>query len=376
MKKIYALLLLTFIFTGRVVAQDSDDSAPIKKEKDSIDLFFDYLNKIRNAIDTNNGSFFSDNFDPVTVDSILLSAPNNSHKEEYRVGLLKGLQSFVSKLHFAINSGSYYDFINYYRNTTDSSYYALFRLYSEGEGINYHKFKIKPSEDSFLIEDVYIFLTGEFLSTSLSYTFKNTFLNDSEKDADLYQKFLVLRNMGMNKKAFQVADRIKDSAFINKSFLVLKAHSAASMGDEVYTACLKEVLERYPKDPSLLLISLDYFYMVKDFNNLFRALDDLKSYTDDDFLNFFRGNYAFEIGEFEMAKESFEYVVEQYPTFFSADFMLLLTYNKLNENKEAVKLLSSLVESGYDKDELIDMVKTDMNQFYKSSDFKSWKKQR
>lgn len=376
MKYSFTILLFCIISAGKLFAQEGDDSQPVTIEKDSLDAFLGYVSKIRNAVDINDGSFFSENFDTNTIDSILLSVPDIEHKESYRNGVIKGLGSFISKLHFSINNGNYYDFINYSINKQDSTYYALFRYFSHNEGINYHKFIIKPVNNSFVIQDIYIFLTGEYLSSMLSHTFKNTFLNDSEKDSDLYQKFLVLRNMGMDKKAFQVADKIKDSAYINKTFLVLKARAAEAVNDDLHIKCLKDVLERYPGDNSLLLLSLEYYYKTKDFNNLFRSLEDLELYTDDDFLKYYEGTYAYEIGEFQMAKEAFEYMVEEYPSFYSAGFMLLYTYGELNENQEAIHQLNNLVEDGYEKNYLIEVVKTKMNDFYKSSDFKHWKKQR
>lgn len=335
--------------------------------------FIDFAQHLNEAMIGNKSSFFIDHFDKETVNLILSETPDTTHTKLYKNKIIKELRVFVGKIHMSVNSGSFYDFISY---TTDENniHYATFRLYSETVGINYHQYIIKPAGTSYVIQDIYILHTGEYVSKTIVNSFSTSFVKNSEKDKDLYQKFITLKNMGLDKKAYQIAEKIKDSAFINKSFLILKANAASAVSDEAYVKSLEEVLTRYPKDACLTLISLDYFYLVKDFNNLFRAIDDLEDYTNDDFLEYFRGTYAYEIEEFYMAQEAFEYVAKAFPSFVTADIMLLHTYTKLNNTPKALELLDTMVEDGIPKQKLIKYIKTDIHDFYKTKDFKRWKR--
>ncbi|GLB49989.1 tetratricopeptide repeat protein [Neptunitalea lumnitzerae] len=368
--KIKTLLFICYVlFIQLSGAQEGEDVS----QTDSLDVFFKYVQNLNDAIETNDQDFIIDNFDTNTIDKILSQSPDSTNSL-YKRAITVGLKSFTHKLYTSISTGSYYDFINYSDGDTEDSYYALFRLFSEDTGINYHQYKISKQDSTYVINDVFILLSGEYLSATLGNTFRNSFVKNSDNDKNLYNKFIVLKNMGMDSKAYEVAKKIKDTTYLSKSFLILKAKAAATVSDDDYKQCLKDVLERFPSDPNLALLSLDYYYMDKDFNNLFRAIDQLENYTDDDFLRYLKGNYAYEIEEFHLAQESFEYIVDNYPTFLSAELMLIQTYDKLKNNKGVVTLLDDLISDGYSKDDLIDYVKTDITDFYKSKDFKSWKR--
>ncbi|GLB53751.1 hypothetical protein NBRC110019_27920 [Neptunitalea chrysea] len=344
------------------------------KQKDTLSLFLNYVEKLSNAFDENDQDFFINSFSKKTIDSIIPDNTDQKYVDVYRKAVKTGLKTFVAKLYMDMGNGSYYDFINYSRTEEENSYHAMFRLYNEDTGINYHQYRISLKDSTFIINDIFTLLDGDFLSESLKTTLNNSYKRDSDKDADLYKKFLVLKNMGLDSKAYSVAKKIKDTTFLNKIFLILKAQAASEVSTNEYIKCLKDILKKYPSDPSLTLLSIDYYYLSNDFNNLFRALEHLERYTNDDFIKYMVGNYAYEIEDFHLAQESYEYIVKNYPTFLSAELMLLHTYNKLNSNKEAIKVLDNLLQNGYTKKQLINFVKTDINDFYKTKDFKSWKR--
>ncbi len=367
MKKTFCYILCC-LYCLQLIGQEQTTTP-----QDSKQSFFSFLESIENAIDLNKEDFIAKHFDSTTVNKIIASAPAEKNASLYKMTITNGLKSFVNRIYYRERNGSHYDFINYSQEN-DSIFYALFRLYSVEEGINYHQYKIKLADEQFLIEDIYILLTGQYISESITNSFQNVYKTESKTDLDLYQKFLVLSNTGRKKKAYEVICKIKDSTLLNKQLLVLKSKAASAVSEDAYKNAIKEILQKYPQDPCTTLLSIDYYYLAEDFNNLFRAIDALELYTDDDFLRYFKANFAFEIEEYHMAKEHYEYITKNFPSFIEADIMLLHTYYQLNENQNAIHLLSNLVSEGVPKKELVDLVKTDLHDFYKSKDFKTWKR--
>ncbi|WP_143106344.1 tetratricopeptide repeat protein [Pustulibacterium marinum] len=365
------LLLIILIFS---YCSSYGQEEPIQTEEiDTLTHFFNFIDEISTAIDKNDREFIFKHTDSTTIEKILTKVPDTLYKDIYKKEIEKGYAALTTNMHNAINAGEYYNFINYTRDD-DNTFYALFRYFSNDSGLNYHQYIATYKDDKFILKDIYILLTGQDFSDMLANSFNNSFNSESKTDADLYKKFLVLKNLGLNEKAFKVAEKITDTTIIDRTFLILKSQSASEYSDQAYTESMLEILEKYPQDPCITLLSIDYFYLKKDFNNLFRAIDDLEIYTDDDFLKYFKANYAFEIDEFYLAKENYEYIIKEYPSFVEADVMLLHTYHELDEPENAITLLSNMVNDGYSKKDLIDLVKNDMNDFYKTKTFKNWKK--
>lgn len=362
-----------FIICCILLVYTNANAKSVTQVQDSLTPFFTFVENLDNAVDTNDDQFLVTHFDRGTIEAILAKVPSNGNSNHYKTSINNGLQSFVNKIYLQQENGSHYDFINF-STDTDSIYYALFRLYSLDEGINYHQYKIKATPEKFIIQDIYVLLTGQYISESIINSFQNVYKIESTSDFDLYQKFLVLSNTGRKKKAYEAICKIKDSTLLNKQLLVLKSKAASAVSEQAYKDAIEEILQKYPQDPCSTLLSIDYYYITKDYNNLFRAIDALELYTDDDFLRFFKANFEFEIEEYHLAKENYKYITETFPSFLEADIMLLHTYNQLHENQNAIHLLSNLVTDGIPKKELVNLVKTDLNDFYKTKDFKTWKR--
>lgn len=368
MKKKYCYLFC-WLWCLQLIGQTETQTTNTQTTQD----FFAFIESLENAIDLNDDAFMVEYFDSTTVNQIVAKAPSKKHISLYKNTINKKLKSFINTIYEKERSGSHYDFINYSQEN-DSIFYALFRFYSNEEGINYHQYKIKLVSEKFQIQDIYILLTGQYISESITNSFQNVYKTESKTDVDLYQKFLVLNNTGRKKKAYEVICKIKDSTLLNKQLLVLKSKAASAVSEEAYKEAIKDILKKYPQDPCSTLLSIDYYYLTEDYNHLFRAIDALELYTDDDFLRFFKANFAFEIEEYRMAKEHYEYITKNFPAFLEADIMLLHTYHQLDESKNAIHLLSNMVAEGVPKKELVDLVKTDLHDFYKTKDFKTWKR--
>lgn len=77
---------------------------------------------------------------------------------------------------------------------------------------------------------------------------------------------------------------VKDREKLSRGLLILKAQVALKYSEDSYIETMEYLLKKYPNDPSIALMSVDYYYTKKDFNAVFKALDILEETTGEDFL--------------------------------------------------------------------------------------------
>src|SRR5690606_9422703 len=106
------------------------------------------------------------------VDSKLLKTIHDEN--EFDRGLKTGLIEFPKKIISLFEIGSFYDMVNYRYDEETQTYHMLFRLFQMDEGINYHDYKVSVVNDEFMFDDMYIYLSGEYISDTFTRIFEYT----------------------------------------------------------------------------------------------------------------------------------------------------------------------------------------------------------
>lgn len=362
------------------------------EENDSkvIELGDNILNAIfESDVDAYISFFDTSAFTDIMMEGIKEDPSTKDFRRGFLSGLKEGIAAIPKKIIKEIEAESYYDLVNYRYDEDAKTYFMLFRIYSPETGVNYHDYRVSKLNNKFVFNDIFIYLSGEELSKTYRrfyiYNLPRKSLLDlfGENNAD---EFLVmieavtLYNNGEFIKAHEKLKNIGGDLKNDKFVLIIKAICASNVSDDEYEKSLKTIAEIYPDDSSLFLTQIDYHIMNENYDTAMTLVDKLKTDTDDDFLNLFKGNIEYERKNYEKSIEYFKNISDNYPDFFEGHSSYLACLSITQKFNECIELLSFLVEDGYEKPDLIAFVEElDENgenifeDLAKSDLYKKWK---
>ncbi len=346
-------------------------------------------------LETNPAGFMS-KFDTSYIsESIKLTESTIEDAEKYKKGFLsgimEGLKGFSSKISSQTEIGAYYDFVNYRYDSEAQTYFMLFRFFDSESGVNYHDYKVVQNEDTWMFNDIYVYLSGEFFSETFSRVFKfssNIFANDISSDINstkLGKAFVDFR-AGNYQNAYDILDVLTEEKELSKQkFLhVMKIQMAKMLGGEEYMNAIEGLKNNFESDPTIYLTLIDYYIMKEDYSVAYDLLDNLQVETSDDFLNYIKGNLAFLKGDYAEAELYFNYMIENYVDFYLSYFMNVSALTLQQKFDETIVVLDSIIEVfDYDKNGLIEFIESveedgsnELEDLVNSKAYKKWKKQR
>ena len=330
----------------------------------------------------------------ITKDDDTLNEDKDSKlfRKGFVKGLLNRMDEYPKKIAAEVQKDSYYSFISYRYDSLTMTYYALFRLFSIEGGVNYHDYRLSLVDGKFKFSDVYIYLSGEHLSQTFSrmYTLgkpKKKMLglfNVKKYSAfDELSKALSIYHFGGYKKAYNIIENIEDDITKAKFLLIIKSEIASHISDELYTASLEELKNRFPNDPTIYLTQIDYHIYKKEYYEAIDLLDKLQNETQDDFLYYLKANIALEDKNYDVALDYYNYIITNYPGFVEGYVGVLTTYVSRKEFPNAIEVLDTIINEGYDKKELINFVEEKdelgfniLEPLMKEKVYKKWKRKK
>ena len=127
---------------------------------------------LQNTLHQSDSEWYSSKLNgAMFFDELFKSTPEIKPEEEFARGYVDGLsmslEAFPKKIISDIENGAYYDFINYRYDPYLQTYFVLFRLYDPVSGLNYHDYKLVKIDDDIQFSDMYVYLTGEYLSNTI-----------------------------------------------------------------------------------------------------------------------------------------------------------------------------------------------------------------
>lgn len=380
--------LSTIMFAQNFAANDSiNDAAVVKFGEQLEDSFY-----------KKSSDFFSDHFDrDGFITKIVLSEEDtNGNKEmkkfnaSFKVGFFSKFDAFPLKIIESIEKETSYDIVNYYYSDGEQKYHLLFRMFSEDEGLNYHDYQLNYTNGKFLIEDLYIYTTGEYLSETLRQLYLISIPQKYMDDMDMSKEsistiFFILSYKKLiekqeYKKAFDLLNDLKGDIRNQKIYYTLKIQVASEVNDVYYMEAIDELLKKFPEDPSTQLMAVDYYVMLKDYNATMSALNALQAATGDDFVEYVKGNIAWEFEDYEGAEKAYGYIMNEYPSYEMAKMSLLYLYDFLEKHEDNILLLNKMMASeAYTKQDLIDFIDDKTNELEhlpKAAIYKKWKEKK
>lgn len=289
-----------------------------------------------------------------------------SFKKGYVQSMKTIVKSFVEEINADLSQDSYYDFIDYYYDYDIKKYRLLFRLFSEETGLNYHDYVLTFRAGEFLVADMYVYTTGEFLTQTLNRFYRSSLpksflskLIKSQDDIDFeaFNDALKAKRNENFQKAFTAISRIKGALKHDKTYHYVAIEIASNLGEKVYLEALSNMVEDYEDDPTMSLSCIDYYLFKEEYSKALEALDILQEATGDSFLNYLRGNIAYNAANYELSALSYEKIIAEYEEYYNAHTSLLSAYTKMKLYQKCIPLLNTLLqEEVYDKATLITFV--------------------
>ena len=307
----------------------------------------------------------------------------------FRTGMGEGIKSLPEKISQTTANGGYYDYINYSYDEDAKTYTVLFRLFSDQEGLNYHKYQLAKFNEKIHFEDIYVYATGEKLSeTSRKLFFASLPKNILQKiihreDAPDMEHLINASThikSGQYTMAFDNLKKVEGRLKNERIFHVLKITTAAQLSDEEYIQALTEMKNTFGNDPTMNLLSIDYHFLKGEYDKAMESVDNLEASTGDNFLDFYRGNIYQYKGDHENAIAFYDKVIENYPDYYNASLNQLVSYSYIGKFDECVTILEKLTSEDFFPEDLISYVEDPgleetsiLQPLMDSKDYQTWK---
>ena len=306
---------------------------------------------------------------------------NKNFESSYQKKIRSFPQNFINE----VNQGALYNFVSYYFDQYDGTYYLIFRYYSQQSGLDYHEYRLVEKQGAVVIDDIYVYSTNQKLSDTLKLYYlghvpKNILAPLTKKPDYKYvlmlKNFVDSNNNNELKKAYKHIKLLNNSLKKEDRFVAtLKLNLSSQISEEEYFESMEDILNKFPVDPSIRFLAMEYHFLNKDYGKVQQCLINIQKHTNDKFIDFEKANLAFAAKDFERAKMYYENMVKNYPNFLLPKFSLLVVYDQLNDFPTAVLLLEDILNtSSFKKKNLAQRVKDQLPKFAASSNFKAWQK--
>ena len=286
---------------------------------------------------------------------------SQNFRKGFKGGADQGVRSLIAQ--FAAD-GTSYDFLGVKQTPFGPS--PLMRMVDANGACNYYLWRLyKTPKNKLVGADIYIFLTGE----SFGDTMRRLVLLSAPKGEQTFFQKLVGAEKEMAKHqvklmemlgAVQAGDTDKilntyaslPKSLKREKFLQITHLTTLANGSEDdYVEAIEEFKKIFPDDPSVDLVTLDLYYIKKQFEEMYQALDRIEKVTGPDaHLLTLRSAALMEEKKYDEASEVLEKAVKAEPKFENAYWNAIKVALAKKDLDSTNKLLKTIVETfGYNQ---------------------------
>jgi tetratricopeptide (TPR) repeat protein len=280
------------------------------------------------------------------IDSLLGRAATKSHSMQdpaFRRGFgesfSKSFASYGVLIVASIEMGNYRLLREY---ESGGSRHLVFRMFGNG-GLNYHDYTLVRVKDSIKAADALVYTTDELLSTTLA---KLTDMMDNSLENTPEQASAIMSmNQQNNKKNYAGVkaqyDKLDEKSRRNKAIQMIYITACHSLGTQLYQEAIEHFAVLFPDAPSGYLRMIDLYYLRKEYDKGFAAIDKMdKLIGGDKVLDYFRGNFYRLEGKQAESIGCYERVYQYDPTLANNVLMLTKAYEETGEKGKAKALIA------------------------------------
>ncbi len=347
----------------------------------------EFAQNIEASLENGNPSYFNGHFDMDSfINKIIMNEEGKLYDaNNFNEGFVSGLREsfdFGSTIIGQVSHGGSYSFIKYYEK--DSIPHIVFRLFNIN-GINYHDFELYQKDNDIMIVDMYIYLSGENMSTTFHRMYlgflysigKSTIgrrMDDNYLESVI--QYTVVKNTynkGKFKKAYRKFRRIPDKFKKEKICQIMNIQISFHLSDKKYMKAIDEYMSLYPDDPSFYLVSVDGYILHERYDEAIQSIDSLdRQLGSDPFLDYLRGNLYYEMDDYEKAGRAYKNLIKFMPDFELGYLSLLGVLMEEYEYDDAITVMDMMTYNFNMYKEDFKMFLGNYPQFLESEEFTSW----
>ncbi len=374
------LLFCFLLFTEVLIAQS--------QQIDSTQ--YDYVGyAIDSTIYSGNVTYLNEIFDTEYILRKVTIKSEDKYVKDFNIGFEKGLKesfNYAQKIIKEVGDNGSFDFIRSHVNNK-GDYHLLFRMYGD-DGLNYHNYLLKKINGEIKVVDVYYFISGEYISKTLSDIYNASLSNRPNLFTKFFKKTIAddlikvktiraLISEGKYKEAYKNYKTISSEGKKQKAFQLIGIQITSEIDDETYQNFIRNYEKSFPNDPSLYLVSIDGAFLNGNYDKVLDLIERLNTAIGgDDFLDFFRLNVFYQKGDKLTALKYARRMVENFPHHIDSHSTLLTVLIELKQNNEALKTLENFYSIfELTKESMKEAMESDYPDFVKTEEYKNWFKQ-
>lgn len=351
--------------------------------------FMNFARDIEKDINNGDGSLLAKSFDQVFLFS-KKNLPCLDMTDPNHRGFCEGfgVSRVATDLVKAASRGSSYRLLGVWKEADSTR--ALFRLLLADGGFNYHELKLVKGPKGILVNDLYIFAMGEWLSETIRRSWMPILTLDKSgkvdpkiggpyadmaKNMDKIEKMQRLFKSNDAVGAFAAYKAMPESVRKLKSIGIYAIFIAAQVGEKEHTQVVDEFRKRFPNDPSLNLLLIDRYFSAKQYKELGEVIDQLDARVQDPALNLVRANAWLAQDKKAQARQCLEKAIQKEKDLKPAYWSLVELCLADKDYSRTAQLLT-IIENDL-KVPLTDLKEAAVYEgFVQSKEYKSWMKSR
>lgn len=376
-------LLLLSIIVCLLLAECK--SKPTASTTQTGEDYLTFAQMLADSLDSSNASFFNKHFD---VDSIASSILDSIHGPKItKEGFKKGITDHLDVGMNIISAMGMDGHCKLLKLTKDSIPKALYRIVSQG-GVNYFEiFLQKNKKDSIQIIDYYPYAVGQQFSNTLRRIYLSSLsdLRDSIKmdslstvDSIYVANIPILDNIsslfekGEYNEALGLIDSFPSAIREDKMIQITKLNIAFNEGGETYLQAVNEFKEKYPKDPLIEVILLDFAFAQQEHTQALTILDSLdKKIGGDAYLKVMKATIYEDLKKTDVAVDLLKEAISAESTMEEPYWKIIALYMEQKKYDKVVALFPQMQEL-FDINPAEFLVYDGYDEFWKSEAFRKW----
>lgn len=244
-----------------------------------------FAKEIQSSIKKGEGAFLDNSFDKDAFAG-RMHLPNTADGRSYGKGILEKL-NLGSKISNSLSDQDNFEFIKHY--VKDGKHHIIFRLYGHKEGtLNYHDYELLKTDNECKIADVYIYMSGETLTETMSNLFNSLFeksKNPEQQNLTGVDDLKEIRNLiqrGKYAEAKKMYDVLPAYLKETKAVLLFDVLICSNLSNEEYNEAINRFQEKFPDEPNMNLMMIDGYFLQKDYVKMLAAVNALDSQINKD----------------------------------------------------------------------------------------------
>lgn len=334
-KSILRYSLLLFVLFAMACSQQEK---PVTKEEAMA-----VAKSLQESIARRSTGRFNELFDLDALRKRIMDASQNKLNRAMVNGALSSIKSgeLARQIVSSLGDKGTYELVKQYEK--DNHQHLIFRLYNQQ--LNYHDFELIKKHDRVRVADIYIYVSGENLSTTYAQSLQSMDEQSAAaKNIDNRDiaKIQTIKSY-MNQKEFEKADELfktLPSLIRNqKLYKIINIQIASGLGTDKYLATLNKFQQEYPDAPNMYLLMIDACVLKKDYAGALKCVNSLDSLiSKDPFLDYFRGLVYKQMTDHPNQLVSLERLNKNMPNFGAGTLELINAYLEDKQMDKAVAL--------------------------------------